>query len=150
MTHPRHPRNGGGPLRSPSWIPACAGMTLSLLLSISAFAVEPNEMLPDAQMEARARSLSQDLRCMVCQGQAIDDSDAALARDIRLLVRERLKAGDSDAQVLQYLKDRYGDFILLKPPVENRTLPLWLAPLAVLGLGLAALSGVVRKHRGRE
>lgn len=98
----------------------------------SAFAVEPDEILPDARLEARARAISADLRCLVCQNQSIDDSNAPLARDLRLLVRERLKDGDTDAQVHQYVVARYGDFVLLKPPFRMSTLLLWLAPLLAL------------------
>jgi len=107
-----------------------------------AFAVQPDEMLKDPALEARARALSQELRCMVCQNQSIDDSDAPLAKDLRLLVRERLSAGDNDASVKEFLVSRYGDFILLRPPFEWRTLLLWAAPALVLlgGLLIAARS----------
>ncbi len=106
-------------------------------------AVEPGEALADPALEARARDLSTDLRCLVCQNQSIDDSHAPLARDLRLLVRERLKAGDTDEQVRDFLVQRYGDFILLKPPLRFGTLLLWGAPLLVLlagGFGLALAS----------
>ena len=99
------------------------------------FAVQPDEILPDPALEARARTLSRELRCMVCQNQSIDDSDAPLARDLRLLVRERLKAGDSDAQVLDFLIARYGQFVLLKPRFGWDTALLWLAPAGVLLVG---------------
>jgi cytochrome c-type biogenesis protein CcmH len=120
---------------------ALAG-TLLLGGSNLAWAVQPDEMLKDPSLEARARALSQELRCMVCQNQSIDDSDAPLAKDLRVLVRERLSAGDSDASVKEFLVSRYGDFILLRPPVEWRTLLLWAAPALVLlgGLLLAARS----------
>src|ERR1700744_167782 len=97
--------------------------TIALLgaLLTPAFAVTPDEMLKDPALEARARALSQQLRCMVCQNQSIDDSEAPLAHDLRVLVRERLKAGDSDRQVIDFLVARYGDFVLLKPPFEWRT-----------------------------
>jgi cytochrome c-type biogenesis protein CcmH len=95
-----------------------------------ALAVQPDEVLGDAALEARARGLSRELRCMVCQNQSIDDSDAPLARDLRLLVRERLTAGDSDAQVQDFLVARYGAFVLLKPPFEWYTAMLWLTPAA--------------------
>lgn len=121
-------------------------LALLLLLTLPAYAIEPEEMLKDPALEARARIISAGLRCLVCQGQAIDDSNAELARDLRRVVRERLSKGDSDAAVTEYLRDRYGDFILLKPPVESRTLPLWLAPFAVL---LAGLFIALRKGRGR-
>ena len=97
--------------------------------------MQPDEQLADPTLEARAREISGGLRCLVCQNQSIDDLDAPLARDLRLLVRERLKAGDSDDAVRDYLVARYGDFILLKPPFEMATLLLWVTPLAVLGVG---------------
>jgi cytochrome c-type biogenesis protein CcmH len=112
-----------------------------------ALAVEPDEILPDAALEARARALSSGLRCLVCQNQSIDDSNAPLARDLRLLVRERLKAGDSDAQVMRFVEDRYGEFVLLNPPLSWRTVLLWLAPLAAL---LAAIWTTARAWRRRQ
>ena len=108
---------------------------LLLLASVPARAVQPDEMLKDPALEARARTLSQQLRCMVCQNQSIDDSDAPLARDVRLLVRERLSAGDSDAQVVDFLVARYGEFVLLKPRISLHTVLLWGAPFAVLVIG---------------
>jgi cytochrome c-type biogenesis protein CcmH len=95
----------------------------------------PSERLADPALEARARALSQELRCLVCQNQSIDDSNADLAHDLRVLVRERLTAGDSDAQVLAYLTSRYGDYVLLRPPVEPATYLLWFGPPALLLLG---------------
>ena len=119
----------------------------SLLLPGAALAVKPDEILKDPALEARARVLSQELRCMVCQNQSIDDSDAPLARDLRLLVRERLEKGDSDKQVLDFLVARYGNFVLLKPPVEPSTLLLWgLSPL-VLIIGIGALVVMARRRR---
>jgi cytochrome c-type biogenesis protein CcmH len=120
---------------------ALAAVFATILLAGAAVAVEPDEILPDAALEARARHISAGLRCLVCQNQSIDDSNAPLARDLRLLVRERLKAGDSDAQVTRFVEDRYGEFVLLRPPFEVRTLVLWIAPLLVL---LAALAVAVR------
>jgi cytochrome c-type biogenesis protein CcmH len=108
----------------------------------TAAAVQPDEVLSDPVLEARARALSAELRCVVCQNQSIDDSNAPLARDLRLLVRERLVAGDSDEQVKRFIVDRYGTFVLLKPPFDGRTLLLWLTPLLVL-LGAAAI--IVRR-----
>jgi cytochrome c-type biogenesis protein CcmH len=100
--------------------------------------VQPDEIMPDPAKEARARDLSRELRCMVCQNQSIDDSDAPLARDLRLLVRERIAAGDSDSQVMDFLVARYGEFVLLKPRLKSHTLLLWLLPpLALVGGGLA-------------
>jgi cytochrome c-type biogenesis protein CcmH len=111
--------------------------TLLLLLGLCgpALAVQPDEMLADPQLEARARALSAELRCMVCQNQSIDDSDAALARDLRILLRERLTKGDSDEQAIDFLVDRYGQFILLKPRFNRETALLWIVPPAVLVIG---------------
>jgi len=112
---------------------------VSVMLGCSAaYAVQPDEIMSDPAKELRARDLSRELRCMVCQNQSIDDSEAPLARDLRLLVRERIAAGDSDAQVLDFLVARYGEFVLLKPRVEPHTLLLWLLPpLALAGGGVA-------------
>jgi len=114
-------------------------LALSVMIgSSAAYAVQPDEIMADPVKEARARDLSRELRCMVCQNQSIDDSEAPLARDLRLLVRERIAAGDSNAQVLDFLVARYGEFVLLKPRLEPRTLLLWLLPpLALAGGGLA-------------
>ncbi len=100
-----------------------------------ALAVQPDEMLADPALEARAREISKDLRCVVCQNQSIDDSDAPLARDLRIVVREQLTQGRSDAETMDYVVQRYGHFVLLKPPVEPATWALWLGPFAVLGFG---------------
>ncbi len=97
-----------------------------------AYAVLPDELLSDPALEARARAISSGLRCLVCQNQSIDDSDAPLARDLRLLVRERLTAGDSDGEVQDFIVARYGEFVLLRPPLEPATLILWLTPLVLL------------------
>jgi cytochrome c-type biogenesis protein CcmH len=129
------PRGAGR--RSAAWL---AMLALASLLSAPAFAVMPDEKLADPAMEARAREISKELRCLVCQNQSIDDSNADLARDLRVLVRERLVAGDSNDQVLAYVTDRYGDFVLLRPPLKSYTLVLWAGPFAVLlvaGLGTA-------------
>jgi cytochrome c-type biogenesis protein CcmH len=117
---------------------ACA-LALSVMIgSSAAYAVLPDEIMSDPVKEARARDLSRELRCMVCQNQSIDDSEAPLARDLRLLVRERIAAGDNNSQVLNFLVARYGEFVLLKPRLEFRTLLLWLLPpLALAGGGLA-------------
>jgi cytochrome c-type biogenesis protein CcmH len=112
---------------------------LVLIGCSAAHAVQPDEIMPDATKEARARDLSRELRCMVCQNQSIDDSDAPLARDLRLLVRERITAGDSDTQVMDFLVARYGEFVLLKPRFEQRTLLLWLVPPSLLAGGALAL-----------
>jgi cytochrome c-type biogenesis protein CcmH len=123
-------------------------LTVCLLALISpALAVTPDEMLKDPALEVRARHLSQELRCMVCQNQSIDDSEAPLAHDLRVLVRDRLTAGDSDRQVLEYLVARYGDFVLLKPPLALRTLLLWgLPPLALIA-GMAGLMVAARRRK---
>lgn len=109
------------------------------LLAGPAAAVQPDEMLPDPKLEARARELSAELRCLVCQNQSIDDSDAPLAKDLRILVRERLKKGDSDGQVMDYLVARYGEFVLLRPRFSAHTALLWGLPFAVLILGAGAI-----------
>jgi cytochrome c-type biogenesis protein CcmH len=111
------------------------------------FAVQPDEILSDPALETRARTLSSELRCMVCQNQSIDDSDAPLARDLRLLVRERLNAGDSDAQVLDFLTARYGQFVLLKPRFGWDTALLWGAPAGVLLVGGLAIVLALRRRK---
>lgn len=119
---------------------------LCLAMFAPALAVGPDEILPDAALEQRARDISAGLRCLVCQNQSIDDSDADLARDLRVLVRERLVAGDSDAEVEQYVVDRYGEYVLLNPRLNAHTWLLWVAAPALLALGLVALV-VARRRR---
>lgn len=128
------------------WPPLSAWLLILAMLS-PAFAVQPDEVLADATLEARARVLSKQVRCMVCQNQSIDDSDAPLARDLRLLVRERLTAGDSDQKVLDFLVDRYGEFVLLKPRFNWGTALLWLAPPGVLGGGALVLLLTARRRK---
>ncbi len=138
---------------------ACRGVMIAGLLSLAvlqfsaspALAVKPDEVMTDPAKEKRAREISAGLRCVVCQNQSIDDSDAPLARDLRLLVRERLKAGDSNSQVLDFVVARYGDFVLLKPPFNMQTLFLWLAPLFVLlgGIWLARTT-ILRARDGAD
>lgn len=111
----------------------------AILVCFSALAVEPDEILSDQVLETRARAISLNLRCLVCQNQSIDDSDAELAADLRVLVRERLVAGDSDTEVLDYVVARYGEFVLLKPVWAMHTLVLWVAAPLILFLGLIAL-----------
>ncbi len=111
---------------------------LLLAQSSIARAVEPDEMLADPALEARARALTQELRCVVCQNQSVDDSDAPLAHDVRVLVRERIMAGDTDDAARAFIVARYGKYVLLRPPFEADTLILWFAPFAVLGLGALA------------
>src|SRR5262249_23543532 len=117
----------------------CALFALLLLSSPALHAVEPKEMLPDPALEARARNLSKELRCMVCQNQSIDDSEAPLAHDLRVLVRERLQSGDSDTQVISFLVARYGEFVLLRPPLAWHTAALWGLPPAALLIGVIAI-----------
>jgi cytochrome c-type biogenesis protein CcmH len=113
-------------------------VAVALLLASPAYAVQPDEIMANPSQELRARDLSRELRCMVCQNQSIDDSEAPLARDLRLLVRERITAGDSDSQVMDFLVARYGEFVLLKPRFELRTWLLWLlTPLLLIGGGIA-------------
>ena len=119
-------------------------LIVGLLASGPSQAVQPDEILKDPALESRARNLSRELRCMVCQNQSIDDSEAPLARDLRLLVRERLTQGDTDQQVLDFLVSRYGNFVLLRPPLEWHTMLLWGLPPAVL---IAALVGLIIKAR---
>jgi cytochrome c-type biogenesis protein CcmH len=126
---------------------ALIALLFSLVTPSAALAVEPDEMLKDPALEARARNLSQELRCMVCQNQSIDDSAAPLARDLRILVRERLTAGDSDRQVLDYLVARYGEFVLLKPRFELQTLLLWAVAPVTLLVGLVALLMMARRRQ---
>ena len=109
-------------------------LALTLLLAGPVAAVEPDEILPDARMEARAREISAELRCLVCQNQSIDDSNAPLAKDLRVIVRERLKAGDSDSAIRTFVADRYGTFVLLRPPVARSTALLWGTPVLLLAL----------------
>jgi cytochrome c-type biogenesis protein CcmH len=123
------------------------GLCLLLLDAWPLFAVESKEMLADPALEARARNLSKELRCMVCQNQSIDDSEAPLAHDLRVLVRERLKAGDSDAQVVNFLVARYGEFLLLRPPLTWHTAALWSLPPVVLLIGIVAIVVIVRRRR---
>jgi cytochrome c-type biogenesis protein CcmH len=123
------------------------GLCLLLLNALPLFAVESKEMLADPALEARARNLSKELRCMVCQNQSIDDSEAPLAHDLRVLVRERLKAGDSDAQVVNFLVARYGEFLLLRPPLAWHTAALWGLPPAALLIGIVAIVVIVRRRR---
>ncbi len=108
-----------------------------VFLTTHAFAVQPDEVLKDPQLEQRARSLSEGLRCMVCQNQSIDESEAPLARDLRILIRERLTAGDSDGQVKDFVVARYGDYVLLKPRLKPETLVLWFTPFLIVAAGLA-------------
>ena len=125
-------------------------LLVALLAPSTSWAVEPGEMLSDPALEARARALSKDLRCMVCQNESIDDSGAPLAHDLRVLVRDRINAGDSDAQVLDFLVARYGEFVLLKPRLSWHTVALWGLPPAVLLVGaIVILLDLRRRRSGR-
>ena len=121
-------------------------LALMVLAASPARAVTPAEMLPDPALEARARIISQSLRCLVCQNQSIDDSNADLAHDLRVLVRDRLKSGDSDAAVVSYIVARYGAFVLLKPPVEPATYILWFGPAVIVLMGLAGAFIYIRRR----
>lgn len=123
---------------------------LALTPLAAAHAVQPDEVLPDPAMEARAREISKDLRCLVCQNQSIDDSNAPLARDLRVLVRERLTAGDSNEQVLGYVTDRYGDYVLLRPPFKATTLFLWIGPFIILAIGAVVTALYLRGRKGTD
>jgi cytochrome c-type biogenesis protein CcmH len=131
------------------WIRVRHFVLLCLVVSAvaPALAVQPDEILKDQGLETRARALSRELRCMVCQNQSIDDSDAPLAHDLRVLVRERLTAGDSDPQVIDFLVARYGEFVLLKPRFAWHNSVLWLTPVVALIAGAIAMFGAVRRRR---
>ena len=120
-----------------------------LLFPLTALAVDPGEILKDSKLEKRARAISKGLRCVVCQNQSIDDSDAQLARDLRILVRNRILVGDSDTAVLDYVVSRYGDFVLLKPPVKGVTLVLWFGPVLITLAGLIGLILFYRRQKIR-
>ena len=124
-------------------------VVLALFGATPLHAVNVDEILPDPALESRAREISHELRCMVCQNQSIDDSEAPLARDLRLLVRERLKAGDSDSQVVDFMVAHYGEFVLLKPRFSWHTAILWGAPLTILIIGLFAVGFSVLRRPGR-
>ncbi len=126
---------------------AAALLAAALLLAAPALAVLPQEMLPNPALEARARALSREIRCQVCQNQSIDDSNAPLAADLRRLVRERLVAGDGDAQVYEFLTRRYGDNVLMRPPMRPQTWALWYGPLVILAVGAIGLVIVLRRRR---
>ncbi|MEX2691276.1 cytochrome c-type biogenesis protein CcmH [Rhizobium mongolense] len=125
-------------------------LAIALFLSAApAFAVNPDEVLSDPALEARARALSAELRCMVCQNQSIDDSNADLAKDLRLLVRERITDGDTDEEVLSYIVSRYGEFVLLKPRLSARTVLLWGAPVLLIIVGGISLLVFARRRAGK-
>ena len=125
---------------------AIGTLILGLMLAGPAVAVEPGEQLADPALEARARELSKDIRCLVCQNQSIDDSNAGLARDLRVILRERITAGDSDDDIREFLVQRYGDFVLLNPPVKAETYVLWYGPVAIGAFGLLAVIVFLRRR----
>ncbi|MGE5147131.1 MAG: cytochrome c-type biogenesis protein [Candidatus Eiseniibacteriota bacterium] len=122
-------------------------LLFGMLGAVPGHAVEPGEILKDPALEARARAISKSLRCLVCQNQSIDDSNADLAHDLRILVRQRLSAGDSDGEVVDYIVSRYGDFVLLKPPLNAETILLWFGPALVLAGGAAGAWLYIRRQR---
>ena len=146
---PPPPFHGGGSARLVSRA-AMGLVVLGMLLAAPAHAVEPDEILKDPALEARARTVSAELRCLVCQNESIDESHAPLAHDIRILVRQRLEAGDTNQQVVDYLVSRYGEFILLKPPFEVQTLLLWGTPLLVIVAGGIAIAFAARRRPARD
>jgi len=123
-------------------------LLLALAWSFPVCAVQPDEMLSDPKLEARARAISQELRCLVCQNESIDQSEAPLAHDLRVLVRQRIEAGDTDAQVMNYIVARYGEFVLLKPRLEWRTALLWGTPPGLLLVGIIMLLIAARRRKG--
>ncbi len=122
-------------------------LLLLLVVTAPAAAVLPAEQLADPVKEARARAISRDLRCVQCQNQSIDDSDAPIAHDLRVILRERISAGATDAEAQDYIVRRYGSYVLLKPPLEAATLPLWLGPAAIVGLGAVAAFVTIARRR---
>ena len=128
-----------------SWRAILAAMMLAIAMAAPAMAIEPQEQLSDPALEARARTISQELRCLVCQNESIDDSNADLARDLRRIVRERLTAGDSDDQVISFVTARYGDYVLLRPPLRAGTLVLWFGPVVLLFAAIVLL--ILRRRR---
>jgi cytochrome c-type biogenesis protein CcmH len=140
-------RSGSSHRAAPKWVALLAIVALLLAVSWPCRAVNPDEMLADPALEARAREISQGLRCVVCQNESIDESNADLAGDLRRLVRERLVAGDSDDQVVQFIVDRYGDFVLLRPPMKPATYPLWAAPVVILAIAATIIILYLRRRR---
>jgi len=131
----------------PSLFALVLAVAISFLAALPAYAVQPDEVLPDPALEARARAISEGLRCLVCQNQSIDDSDAPLAKDLRLLVRERLKAGDSDQEIADFIVARYGEFVLLRPRLSPHTLLLWFATPAVFATALFLIWLAYRRRK---
>lgn len=126
------------------------GFAAAMILSLGApaLAADPSEMLKDPKLEARAEHLGKELRCLVCQSESIEDSNADLAKDLRIIVRERIQGGETDEQVKKFVVDRYGDYVLLKPPFKASTLVLWVGPFALFALGLIAVTAFYRRRGG--
>jgi cytochrome c-type biogenesis protein CcmH len=139
---------GGGHRRRLKFTSFFLAFVICLTLAVPAHAVRPDEMLADPVLEARARDIGKDLRCLVCRNQSIDDSEADLAHDLRVLVRQRLAAGDSNQQVIDYIVSRYGEFVLLKPPFEISTWLLWGGPGLILLVGLWGIGRYLRRQAG--
>lgn len=133
-------------MRARIFAAAIAGTFYAIAWSGTAWAIHPDEILPDPKLETRARSIGKELRCLVCQNESIDDSDADLAHDLRVVVRQRLVAGDTDQQVKDYVVARYGNYVLLKPPVNGETYLLWFGPLLLLIAGGTVAAIYVRRH----
>ena len=131
----------------PSLFALVLAVAISFLAALPAYAVQPDEVLPDPALETRARAISEGLRCLVCQNQSIDDSDAPLAKDLRLLVRERLKAGDSDQEIADFVVARYGEFVLLRPRLSPHTLLLWFATPTVFATALFLIWLAYRRRK---
>ncbi len=125
------------------------GLLLALVAPVAAWAIQPDEVMSDPAQEARARAITAELRCVVCQSESIDESNADIARDLRMLVRERIAAGDSDEETLAYVVDRYGEFVLFRPPMTAANAPLWLAGPVILIFGSALVAAILRR-RARE
>ena len=123
-------------------------ISLIQLFSNNSFAVEPDEILKNQKQELRARNISKNIRCMVCQNQSIDDSSAPLAKDLRILIRDQIKKGKKDKEIYKFLTDRYGDFILLKPPLKLSTLALWILPFIFLSIGIFIVFSYNKKSKG--
>lgn len=133
--------------RHMSWAKGFYAVLIAAFLCLPAFGVEPDEVLSDPVLEARARAISKELRCLVCQNENIDSSNAPLARDLRIILRERLVAGDTDEEAVAFVVDRYGDFVLLRPPVKSYTLVLWFGPLMLLLAGVLTVMALFRSQR---
>ncbi|MBC26969.1 MAG: cytochrome c-type biogenesis protein CcmH [Rhodospirillaceae bacterium] len=139
-------KNTGRKIMKPFLLP----LVLMMLFTTSAQTVEPNELLEDPRLETRARALSVDIRCLVCQNQSIDDSDADLAKDLRKLVRKKLKEGASDEDIRNYLVTRYGEFVLLRPRIASDTYILWFGPIIILLAGIIGIFIFFRRHSQRD